>query len=605
MMDLVKRLQRSNGKLQVLKETWDNNIDRNQLFERQCMDKMICNSLFLIRCNQYSFSKDLELEEKEKKKEKVKYFENDEDAESSTSSDDDDDEKSDEEGSEAEEEEESKKEDENEETSEEEEEEDSEEEENDKAETSEEEKLDNKEGKHKEVDEEKDGQDDEKMEEEEVKELEENEESSDEEEQEDESEDEEPEEKNEANQGEASTCINDTKELKPSTEPALKINHFSHHHSLNIFQLTKKFKGNCNACGQELLGTVYICKTCESPFHYGLHKACAELPPELQHPLHPQHSLTLLHEFPHSETSWFLCDECREFSAGFVYLCLDCQFKLDVKCAVLAAPEIGSQDPKSRKKETKLLHFSHNHILVLGNLVHRSLSCLGCDLPIFGPSYCCLDCLYTLHESCLRTLPQQIQHPFHLPHHLVAFPEYSRESKCHACKMDFQLGFPVRDFIRYGCLQCELDFHFVCVNSLRRALKSNSHTHNLYYLGTDNQMFLEKFGQLHKFNFMCSACSEMCNGRAFYRCVECAINFHLKCVPVPQKIKSKCHLHHLTLKDSFVEDDTGEYYCDVCEEERHPVDHVYCCVECHGHFVAHIECVLPLVSSSCSSMALL
>ncbi|OMO96110.1 C1-like protein [Corchorus olitorius] len=94
-----------------------------------------------------------------------------------------------------------------------------------------------------------------------------------------------------------------------------------------------------------------------------------------------------------------------------------------------------------------------------------------------------------------------------------------------------------------------------------------------------------------------SVCNEIFEG-PFYRCVECGINFHLKCVPVPQIIKSKCHFHPLTLKDSFVEDDSGEHYCDVCEEERHPKDHVYCCDECEGLFVAHIECALPMMEET-------
>ncbi|XWS75454.1 hypothetical protein CRYUN_Cryun01aG0089300 [Craigia yunnanensis] len=274
--------------------------------------------------------------------------------------------------------------------------------------------------------------------EEEEKEIEENEESSYEGEQEDENENEneEKEDKNEANQGEASTSINGTKEvsrypLKSSKKPAFKIAHFSHQHLLNIFRLTKKYKiGNCNACEQELCVTVYSCKTCEFPLPYRLHKACTELPHKLQHPLHSQHSLTLLSKFPHSQTHWFLRDECRDFSDGFVYVCMDCPFKFDVKCAVLASPEIWNQDPKHREKETKL-----KHMLVLGNFVHRSVSCLGCDLPILGPAYFCLDCLYTIHKSCLRILPQEIQHPFHPLHPLVAFPEYSNKVSC------LQIGF--------------------------------------------------------------------------------------------------------------------------------------------------------------------
>ncbi|XVF57082.1 hypothetical protein PTKIN_Ptkin06aG0175300 [Pterospermum kingtungense] len=264
---------------------------------------------------------------------------------------------------------------------------------------------------------------------------------------------------------------------------------------------------------------------------------------------------------------------------------MDCPFNLDIKCAVSAASNTEStQGPKHGEKETKLVHFSHEHVLVLGNFVDKSVLCLGYDLPIFGQAYSCLDCFYTIHESCIRILPQEIvQHPFHPFHPLVAFPEYFDNRKCHACLLDFQLGFSVRDFIRYGCLQCKFDLHFDCANSLRRVLKTNSHAHNLYYFGRDSQIFLERLGKLDGFNFTCNACCEICNG-PFYRCVDCAVNFHLKCVPIPQNIEySKCHVHGLTLKESFVEDDSGEYYCDVREEKRHPKDHVYYCEECDGH----------------------
>ncbi|KAK6243381.1 hypothetical protein QUC31_009790, partial [Theobroma cacao] len=340
------------------------------------------------------------------------------------------------------------------------------EEEDDKLkEMSEEEKKEfkNKEEKHEVEDEEKEGKNEEHMEEDEEGELEENEESSDEEDDESENGNEETNEKNEANQGKASTSINGTKKmsphpLKPSKTPALEIEHFSHWHPLSLFHLTKKYEyENCKACRQELNGTVYICKTCEFPlFYYGLHKACAELPYELIHPFHSLHYLTLLPQFPYSESRCFLCDECGEFSGGFVYLCMDCQFKIDVKCAMLVASKVGCQKPKHREKETELLHFSHQHMLVLGNLGNKSAACCGCNLPILGLAYCCLDCLHFIHESCLRTLPQEIQHPFHPLHPLVAFHD-PNDRKCHACKLEFRLG----DFIRYGCWQCKLDLHLV------------------------------------------------------------------------------------------------------------------------------------------------
>ena len=46
-----------------------------------------------------------------------------------------------------------------------------------------------------------------------------------------------------------------------------------------------------------------------------------------------------------------------------------------------------------------------------------------------------------------------------------------------------------------------------------------------------------------------------------------------------------------------MEDDSTEYYCDICEEERDPKDDVYYCEECEGFFVAHIQCVVDEVST--------
>ena len=134
---------------------------------------------------------------------------------------------------------------------------------------------------------------------------------------------------------------------------------------------------------------------------------------------------------------------------------------------------------------------------------------------------------------------------------------------------------------------CSLDNHFSCANSLKWPLKHKSHIHNLYKNGAESQMLFEN----ENISFSCNTCSKISIGPS-YRCLEFAINFHLECLQIPQFVKSVCHIHPFTLIDSFVEDDSGEYYRDVCEEERHRKDHVYFCEECHGLFLAHIECVL-------------
>ncbi|XP_017976565.1 PREDICTED: uncharacterized protein LOC108662039 [Theobroma cacao] len=131
---------------------------------------------------------------------------------------------------------------------------------------------------------------------------------------------------------------------------------------------------------------------------------------------------------------------------------------------------------------------------------------------------------------------------------------------------------------------------------MRQAIRSKSHQHPLFYFGTECQnlfasMLNYEFFRQH-FLFKCNKCYKSFGGVPFYRCVLCCINFHLECVPIPHFIKSKCHIHPFTLRHCFLEDDSEKYFCDVCEEERHPKNHVYVCEECQGLFVAHIECVL-------------
>jgi hypothetical protein len=40
----------------------------------------------------------------------------------------------------------------------------------------------------------------------------------------------------------------------------------------------------------------------------------------------------------------------------------------------------------------------------------------------------------------------------------------------------------------------------------------------------------------------------------------------------------------------MVEDDSGEYYCDICEEEQDPKHGFYYCEDCN--YLAHVVCIL-------------
>ncbi|XP_052485795.1 uncharacterized protein LOC105776209 [Gossypium raimondii] len=360
-----------------------------------------------------------------------------------------------------------------------------------------------------------------------------------------------------------------------------------HKHPLKFCEVTENLGERvCGACRLELSGPGYICKGCL----YILHENCAKLPDVIQHPLHPQHHLNLYATSMSLDQN--ICDKCQDLYFGFFYLCEHCDFKLDLKCATRAPSESGRTTLKESERETELFHFTHKHKLLFCNftdpLVKRQ--CNLCRLQIFGPTYHCMSCGWVLHESCLR-LPQEMQVPFHSQHTLTL--SYTRYGGCHACSLKL-LPSGYHKSYNYGCKDCGVNYHIACAISLTRPLKLDSHMHHLYYFGTDFDRFFAMYRDFIDIyaGLFCSHCGEICSGQSFYRCLECFINFHLECLSLPQIIKSKCHIHPLTLKDSYIEDDSDEHYCDACEEKRHPNHHVYYCEECPGIFVAHIDCAL-------------
>lgn len=84
----------------------------------------------------------------------------------------------------------------------------------------------------------------------------------------------------------------------------------------------------CFVCGLPLWGTSYGCEK-----HGSFHKHCVQIPLEIQHFLHPLHSLVLLR--PNSEIRKQRiqrCYVCGEGCRGCVFTCSDCSFFVEVQC---------------------------------------------------------------------------------------------------------------------------------------------------------------------------------------------------------------------------------------------------------------------------------
>ena len=111
--------------------------------------------------------------------------------------------------------------------------------------------------------------------------------------------------------------------------------HYNSSSSINhCLDFTEKLENEvvCNGCDEPvLLGPAYKCSVSSEYCRFFIHKSCADQSPEINHPLHPDHILSLV---------WFgsesRCDACcRSHNRSFFYKCVSrsCDYKLDIKCA--------------------------------------------------------------------------------------------------------------------------------------------------------------------------------------------------------------------------------------------------------------------------------
>ncbi|XP_050253951.1 uncharacterized protein LOC126700014 [Quercus robur] len=398
------------------------------------------------------------------------------------------------------------------------------------------------------------------------------------------------------------------------------LTHPHHEHQLELFENVPNKRYNCAVC----LGY------CSDPLPtYGclqcllfLHKSCFDerkFPLEIQHYYHP-HPLTFsitshrtLTPSPQTATRYpeltlpttssppksttpspltFTCKACHK-SAGEIHWCYSCKqcqdFVMDIACATIKS-ETASQ----------IQHFLHGHPL---SLHYKDIndqqvaSCRVCMKSCTGTTYVCgrrsSDYCKKIHfhESCLQ-FQQQICHPFH-PYHLLTLLDQSNSNgSCNACRNSSN---PMSQIFNYICEShnCRFLLHAECSTVMVPAITYQGHDHLLRFRDWDNNVENTKL--------MCSACkSNICESYAF-TCLYCDLNLHLTCGPLPYIIKHEDHnTHPLFLANSpvqeEVEDETEEFYCHACEEERDPQLPVYYCAECY--FVVEIKCVFSQIISS-------
>ncbi|KAH7515357.1 hypothetical protein FEM48_Zijuj10G0017900 [Ziziphus jujuba var. spinosa] len=285
---------------------------------------------------------------------------------------------------------------------------------------------------------------------------------------------------------------------------------------------------------------------------------------KLLHSLHPQHYLTLL-RFDFNRT--FACSFCstsinsKEPLQYFLY-CGACKFYLHVACSLAFIHR-----PKLLSNKYQIQHFLHhphnsNHCLSPSLRYFRSNdSCNGCGEKYWEVCFVfeCIACdNFSLHVRCSR-LPKLITHSSHPQHRLTLIvPNSNTLGHCHGCRSSNQ------DKFVFHCAQCCFSIDIPC-SYLKPNMIPNRHRHPLLH-----------FEKIHLNDVRCSACNTPCIEDSF-RCVPCNYNVHPQCIPLPSVVDYYDHIHPLTLTPSFREDDSGDYFCDICEERRDPDHGVYLC----------------------------
>ncbi|KAF5445334.1 hypothetical protein F2P56_034393 [Juglans regia] len=387
----------------------------------------------------------------------------------------------------------------------------------------------------------------------------------------------------------------------PSIEQPLTLETEIHDHPLTLLQ--KSFTFTCNACGRGGSSMFYFCNMCSFVAHSG----CTSLPLVVKVIRH-KHPLNLTYSFPATQSSRVVCKLCVDtVNTNYaIYYCSSCDFVAHPHCAtskedrdetfmqnfedrefsessktILEYEDIGIDEyigsstfiVKMIKVEvdgieiaTKIKYFSHEHDLELIDKHGINEKCDGCVRSIFPPFYTCAQCGFFLHKSCVE-LSRKIRHPLH-QHPLMLLPRSPHIQSffvCNACHH-------ICNGFLYHCGRC--DFHLdVQCSLIPYMFKHACHEH---------QLILSTLSYYRK----CSCCNSS-QGYKF-RCADCDFIVDFKCLTLPYTIRYREHEHPFTLCYT-PEDESGEYFCDICEEKRDPKRWFYYCADCL--YPTHPKCI--------------
>ncbi|XP_048337447.2 uncharacterized protein LOC107404096 [Ziziphus jujuba] len=356
----------------------------------------------------------------------------------------------------------------------------------------------------------------------------------------------------------------------------MEIQNSNHEHPLVLKGVDVSRKGNyckANECCREIdiHSAYYVCEKC----NYYLHYLCAEPSFQQFNYLFHRHPLTLQLGRYYRPIS---CRLCRvPYERKDCYSCKTCNVNLHIECA-LKTPTITLE---SKQNVDGGQHLCHNKEMELVEIKHGKgeadkYSCRICELPLLSSScitthqaYSCRICKNFFHRYCIESSPE-ITHPFH-PSHSLKFTFFIHKNtgggKCRSCCKTY----PNRFF--FYCGPCKIYICAGCIFSKEPpSFKYQGHDHLLHLIEkipdvTDDVDCAASRAYCKQM----VAVNELTNLQQYvFRCIDCKFDLHFLCGPLPCSISHRFHIHPLVLFDRIVEDDSGEYYCDVCENQRDP-----------------------------------
>lgn len=378
--------------------------------------------------------------------------------------------------------------------------------------------------------------------------------------------------------------------LQPTIESEI------HDHPLTLFGKLISF--TCDCCDKEGNSMPYLCgRNCG----FWVHHNCASLPRMVKSIRH-KHPLNFTNSIKADDSEQRLCQLCVKMvdtNHGVDY-CSRCHYVAHLDCATnkegmdeTFMQKLKGKDPiesiimleyedlsfdgftkeisyivKRTEGEDKIemaieiKHFGHEHDLKLTKELENYVICDGCIQPIFPPFYSCAQCNFFLHKSCVE-LPTKMRHPLH-QHPLILRLRRPKLGMCNACSC-------LSNGLTYVCNACNFSLDVSC-SLMPERLTHDGHKHLLIFSSSTST---EK----------CSACN---SESKIFRCSKCEFILNFKYATLPHTMKYEQHEHLFTLHYT-VEDNSSEYYCDICEAERDAKNWFYYCVDCD--YLAHPHCI--------------